>query len=1177
MTIPPDNAAREQALSPNQSFICEAPAGSGKTELLTQRFLTLLGRVQKPEDILAITFTRKATGEMRERILEALLMGQGLEPQQAHKRKTWGLAQQVLQANNAHDWALLQNPNRLQIKTFDSLCASLARHLPLESTFGAMPQVAEDADELYRKAVRLLLATLESDTPWGDALTVILQLLDNQFDRFENLMAQLLARREQWLPLMAYGASRPQIRIALETALQNVLQDTVESVRQLIPFHRQRELIELAAFAAANLRNQNSTSPLRHCLDMDMYCETLPGWDTDGISKWHGLVSMLMTFAGKWRATVNKKMGFPLGETSDERRAFSERKQQLLSVIDFLQSEAGMAEALRNLRSLPQAQLDTEQWQILDALFTVLPILSAQLTLVFRETNSIDFTELSIGAHRALGNLDEPTQLALKMDYRLSHILVDEFQDTSASQVDLLNLLTAGWSPDDGRTLFCVGDAMQSIYGFRGANVGLFLNCREQGLENVHLQPLRLTANFRSQAGIVEWVNRIFAHAFPQKNSVSTGAVCYSPSDPVLDNLPGKSVWVHGFVDHDDDYMEARTVLGIVRKAQMDNPDVSIAILLRNRNHVSHIVPQLKEAGLRYRAVDLEPLQDHAVVQDLMALVRALLHPADRTAWLSVLRAPWCGLGLVDMEALANFRMTRLKSLPTVLEQCEQSLRLNCPDSTQTRHQNDLFLSEQVADALFEGPALSTDGKVRLQRVLPILRSANNQRERKTLRHWIEGTWLQLGGPACVEDATALENAQVFFRLLAKWEYASDLPSFERLAKTVAKLYASPDPRADEKLQIMTIHKSKGLEFDVIIVPQLQRRPRVNETALLMWHERLNAAGDRELLMAPLTANKNGRQHPTYHHLRSEETKKNEYENCRLLYVACTRAKQQLHLCARLKEDPQNTARLKQPAKTSLLATIWDPVQRHVKRIYPKEMVVATINTSVDKTYVKPRPLFRLAKHWEFPALEEDSPLQAYIPPFDYGEVANRIDLHWRSPALRMVGTVIHLYLQRIAEQGLPSWSVEKVAASRPQVLTSLCIAGVPTFELEDCTQTVVDALCRSLSDSRSRWILDNAHVFSACEYPLTVNGKGETLNLVLDRIFTENNGITWIVDYKTAEPDADETKVDFLSRQQALYREKLALYQRAAQQAGFKSVRCALYFPLSGDWLVMERESELS
>ncbi|HCL71818.1 MAG TPA: DNA helicase II, partial [Gammaproteobacteria bacterium] len=112
-------------------------------------------------------------------------------------------------------------------------------------------------------------------------------------------------------------------------------------------------------------------------------------------------------------------------------------------------------------------------------------------------------------------------------------ILVDEFQDTSQLQLDLLRKLTAGWEPDDGRSLFLVGDAMQSCYGFRNANVGIYLSVKERGIGELSLTPLALSSNFRSQEPVVSWVNNVFSGAFPRHPNISRGAVPYSPAQVI--------------------------------------------------------------------------------------------------------------------------------------------------------------------------------------------------------------------------------------------------------------------------------------------------------------------------------------------------------------------------------------------------------------------------------------------------------------------------------------------------------------------------------------------------------------------------------------------------------------------------------------------------------------------
>src|SRR5204863_1779022 len=128
-------------------------------------------------------------------------------------------------------------------------------------------------------------------------------------------------------------------------------------------------------------------------------------------------------------------------------------------------------------------------------------------------------------ARAALTQDSAPTPLAERLGTRISHILVDEFQDTSRDQFELLRTLTQDWSQGDGRTLFLVGDPMQSIYGFRNAEVGRFSTVRAAGLGQLRLRPLELRRNFRSAPALVHWCNEIFANVFPAADDVRRGAV----------------------------------------------------------------------------------------------------------------------------------------------------------------------------------------------------------------------------------------------------------------------------------------------------------------------------------------------------------------------------------------------------------------------------------------------------------------------------------------------------------------------------------------------------------------------------------------------------------------------------------------------------------------------------
>src|SRR4051794_6039080 len=708
-----DQLARRRALEATSSFIVQAPAGSGKTELLIQRFLTLLAEVNAPEEVVAITFTRKAAGEMRKRVLDALAAASAERtPESDQERITLPLAQAALQADTRHGWSLVDNPARLRIFTIDALCLSLSAQMPLLSRMGALPSPVDDAEDLYREAARETLAQLEHDE-WSEQVAALLRHMDNNTLLAQDLLARLLARRDQWL---RHG--RTCDRAALTGAFANLGVERIAQARALLPTRVVRPLLECLRYAGSNLARTQPTAALVACRDLTV----LPPMAPAAIAQWRCIASLLLIGTGEVRRKVDVNTGFPAagekGIAAAEQRVRDEAKRRMETVLNDIAQVAGLAEALREVQLLPDPVYSDEQWTLIEALYGLLPPALAQLALAFRRHGEVDFTELLIAANYALGEPDAPTDLALSLDYRIAHLLIDEFQDTSLSQYELLHRLTAGWQQGDGRTLFAVGDPMQSIYRFRQAEVGLFLRARQHGIGAVALEPLTLACNFRSQAGVVAWINNVFERVLPAREDLASGAVPYAPALPRVGELPNEAVCMHA-LPYSDGVAEAKRLTEIVRAESAQDDRRTIAILVRSRTHLHEIVPALKVAGLRFRAIDIESLTHRPAVQDLHALTRALLHPADAVAWLAVLRAPWCALTLSDMERLAGAGTALWWT------------RINDPAYAQTT---------------------TSDGQARLHRLVSALAPIVENRGRAPLRNRVEAAWLRLSGPACVQE-----------------------------------------------------------------------------------------------------------------------------------------------------------------------------------------------------------------------------------------------------------------------------------------------------------------------------------------------------------------------------------------------------------------------------------------
>ena len=209
----PDLHARQSALDITQSFLVQAPAGSGKTELLPQRFLKLLAYVETPEEIIAIPFTNKAAAEMRSRIIAALEKAETLlEPESTHEKSTWTLAKTVLKQSQLKNWHLREHPNRLRILTMDALSLQIAQKLPISSKLGAQLDIADDPQPLYQEAAKMILLAPPKEAPWLEDIKTLLLYLDNDYYRLESLLVTLLSKRDQWLPLMMLGNDNTETR-----------------------------------------------------------------------------------------------------------------------------------------------------------------------------------------------------------------------------------------------------------------------------------------------------------------------------------------------------------------------------------------------------------------------------------------------------------------------------------------------------------------------------------------------------------------------------------------------------------------------------------------------------------------------------------------------------------------------------------------------------------------------------------------------------------------------------------------------------------------------------------------------------------------------------------------------------------------------------------------------------
>ncbi len=955
-----DQKQREEALDPSRSFIVQAPAGSGKTGLLVQRYLKLLSSVEKPESVVAMTFTRKAAGELKDRIQDALLAAAAdASETDEHALRTRALAQAVLKQDQRYGWNLLLDTSRLQLQTIDSLCALLARQMPVVSGFSSSVQVVEDATELYREAATETFRKLsEGPAELRSLLTRLGIYFDSDFDCLSGQIVHMLAQRDQWR------------------------------------------------------FSEDDVSP---------------------------------------------------------------------EAYDFL--------------------------LLLNAAERV-------LASVFRERGAVDFTAITQAAIEVLGSPEQPSDVLYGLDYRIQHLLVDEFQDTSLAQYKLLESLTAQWSDGDGRTLFLVGDPMQSIYRFRGAEVALFLKTwNDECLQSVRFHRLVLQTNFRSTPEILQWVDQQFE---PMMSSSSKTEVEFRPAQPSREATGPAPEW-HALVA-DDGEQEAAIVARLAKSAQKRG---SVAILVRNRNHLAKILPALRQAEIDYEAVEIDQLGQRQYILDLLSLTHAVLHVGNRTAWLACLRAPWCGLSLAELSALAENERDK-----TILD------LLNDP--------------AKIA-------ALSSEARERVIRTGEILSAAVAQAGRTPLHRLVENTWLLLGGPAILRETYQTSDVNVFFLLLDALESGGTISDFTQLNTRLSCLFAkgAPDPNS---VQVMTIFKAKGLEFDTVILPKLEGITQAPERELLIWDDAVAEDGSNILQVAAQP--RRGEESQAYREIRDAQKHKNEQELKRLLYVACTRAKNTLCLVgnAKLKKD----GTLEQPRSGSFLRLLWPACAENFQGIVRRSARQMDLPFKAEPQTV----LRRVPASWKLPRF---SRWVRWQPPFEVTTPSRRkVTYEWVSDTGRHVGTVVHELLKRAAENAA-LWDSRHVLAVAPTIKSELLRLGVPRADEPAASERVIRAVLNTLSSERGRWTL-SPHAEARSEWPVGGKLGDRLISGTIDRVFRDDEGSLWIIDFKTSEHEGAQTE-KFLAEEQRRYRSQLESYAALVLQMSNGPVRLGLYFPLLDAW----------
>jgi ATP-dependent exoDNAse (exonuclease V) beta subunit len=1201
---PPDQDQREFALNPARSIIVQAPAGSGKTDLLTRRFLRLLAEVEDPAQVVAITFTKAAAAEMRHRILSELEKAAALpSASDADEFSMEVLAVKAREHASRMGWNLVEVPSQLRISTIDSFCREIAIKRPLLTTLGGSLDVSEEPHELYRRAAHNTLMELGRSSRGSSAvhesIEALLQWRDNNWQELETHLVAMLARRDSWMQefwlrdfndqdearwdRLRERLERPFLRAAAERMAETSrllfsVEGAAEEVLDLARFacHQSEgtlysELAELAELPLGPFQIEHELEQTRLA-----YCR---------------LADLLLTNDGAFRKTVDKRHGFP----SDHKR----EKQRHKELLQNLSEVPGLESALAAVRALPSARYSDEDWRIVRAVFALLRRASAELQVEFAQSGTVDFVEIAQIAQRILeGDDGQPSDAAIDIADGIRHLLVDEFQDTSRRQHRLVASLVAAWPDTSNRSLFVVGDPMQSIYFFRDADAELFPRVQQAGLELTDRDPLpldivQLASNFRTRPELVHELNDAFEAIFGVNDGSNVRFTASQPArnaaasaEPGLDlhlqfipqippagtNDPDSAQMKLQAAEEREASLETQTAeivalikdrLGAMEQARLRGEKYRIAVLGRARTALAPIAQALREAAIPFRAIDLESLADRPEVLDALALARALQNPEDRVAWLGVLRAPWCALSLDELHALASADDAAIQARPI----------------PQVLHERKTLIGKEARDAV-ERVLRAYEDSSAIRAAMPQMSSGT----------WLRQTWLRLGGDSCV-DATARANLDLLWRCLDKLPNGdADLTS-PALASALEKLMAQPDPASDGNcgVHVMTIHKSKGLEFEVVIVPELQAKGATTRPAMFSWLERgletPDASGEiTEFLIAPFQTKGTDRS-KAKEWVDREHRAKESQETRRILYVAATRAREELHLFARPSYKFEHGDPVLCEPPESLLGKAWPALETRVRAQFDawlsqrQPAQITSLAASADNVIAMPAParpalLHRLPPGFEAPRL----------PYFGGGhgidavsaESAIAYQRHEGGIDSRVLGSAVHLGLQLLAQlrSTLDSDAARaKLTECAGRISSHFRAAGVSREHAAGIAARALDIAAQTSLDPTGGWIL-SPHADAESEVRWTGVVDGSLRTVQADRVFraaetplAPGSDVWWIIDYKTANDKSSEA----LPMLREMFARQLELYASVLRKLHGPNtpVRAGLYYPrmLKFDW----------